>query len=174
MHMLRGFAMNDLKLKNEISKIKVIPIKNEQDYKNSAEAIAELRNIEDRILKYWEPQIKSAYATHKELCKKRDEMLRPVRAVMDKIKAEMNKYTNSRKTIETQQAAIDVQTVVVEKKVVEVKNIIDLLQAIIAGKVPVECVSVNMQALHKLAEITDSIPGCEVKRIKETIVRRLK
>ena len=166
--------MNDLELQNEISKIKIIPIKNEQDYKNSAAAIVELRNIEDRILKYWEPQIKSAHATHKELCRKRDEMLRPVRTVMDKIKAEMNRYANSRKAIGTQQVAVDIQVIVVEKKIVKVKYITDLLQAIVAGKVPVKCVSVNMQALHKLAEVTDSIPGCEVKRIKETIVRRIK
>lgn len=155
----------------ELTGWKITSITNQEQYEDYTLKIAFCRNYIDRVEEYWKPQIQSAYQTHKALCKKRDEMVKPIRAVMSKIQDMVNKYTSSRKTIDNK--SIDnVSTVVVEKTVVDVKDIVALCKAVAEGKVPSACVMANIGELQKLAEITNDIPGCAVRKIKETIVRR--
>ena len=162
-------------IKNEVETIKsweMKAIKNRADYDNAAIMIATCLDFIDQINEYWEPQIRSAYKTHKELCKKRDEMQKPIFTTMETIRQAVNKYTASRKTIESDTVVNGVKTVIVEKKYVEVIDKLELLKAIIEDKIPADCIGVVQSELNKLANVTNDIPGCKIITTTETVVRR--
>ena len=147
-------------------------IKNRDEYDDAAIMIATCLDFIDQINEYWEPQIRSAYKTHKELCKKRDEMQKPIFTTMESIQQAVNKYTASRKTIESDVVVDGVKTVIVEKKHVEVIDKLELLKAIIEDKIPADCVGVVQSEINKLANVTNDIPGCKIITTTETVVRR--
>lgn len=151
-----------------------IVVRNEAEYGDAATKYATCKDMIDKIDEYWKPQIDAAYKTHKELCKRRDEMRKPVQKVMDAIKSAVNRYTASRKNIESQAVAENVKTVIVEKKEVEVVDIIALAKSVINGEIKKDALLPNMKYLTELAEIVPAIAGCVIKTRKETIVRRLK
>ena len=162
-------------VQNEVVTIKsweIKAIKNREEYFDAAMKIATCRNFVDRINEYWKPQIDSAYKTHKELCKKRDEMQKPIFTTMESIQQAVNKYTASRKTVESDTIADGVKTVIVEKKHVEVIDKLELLKAIIEDKIPADCVGVVQSEINKLANVTNDIPGCKIITTTETVVRR--
>lgn len=151
----------------------IMVVKNQQDYDVAIHRIATLRSMEDKIREYWKPQIDSAYKTHKELCKRRDEMLKPILNVKIKIQESINKYTASRKAIESKKTENNIQTIIQEKKVVEVVNLAELVAAVAAGRLPSDVVLPNMKKLQEIAELTNDIPGCTVRVEKQTIVKRV-
>lgn len=155
-----------------VAEWKKIEVRNEQQYNDATIKIAMCRDLMDKIEEYWKPQIQSAYKTHKELCKKRDEMLKPVKEAINAIQIAVNKYTASRKAIESKKVVEGVKTVVVDKYIVEVTNLKELLQEIIAGNLPEDCVIPNMKKLNEIATITQKVAGCKVVKTQETIVKR--